>query len=217
MIRAKHTIAFVATALTLGACTDPAYMTEDRNRTQDGAIVGGILGAVVGASANDNNRLAGAVVGGAIGAAAGAAVGYSLDQQAADLRQDLGDDRITIRNTGEELIVTMPQDILFETDSYTVRADLARDLRRLANNLQDYPNSTVDVIGHTDNVGAASYNQSLSTRRAQSVANILLNAGVQDWRIRSYGRGENDPVASNLTAEGRQQNRRVEIIIRPTN
>ena len=215
MIRAKHTAMIAAVALTLTACTDPQYLTEDRNRTQEGAVAGGIFGALLGASANDDNRLGGAIVGGAIGAAAGAAIGSHLDQQAEDLRRDLGDDRISIVNTGDELIVTMPQDILFATDSDTVRSDLNRDIRALAANLLRYPNTTVDVVGHTDNVGEASYNQSLSQRRAWSVATILLSEGVPETRLRAYGRGENDPVASNLTAEGRAQNRRVEIIIRP--
>jgi outer membrane protein OmpA-like peptidoglycan-associated protein len=87
----------------------------------------------------------------------------------------------------------------------------------MARNLQQYPASTVDVIGHTDNTGSADYNQDLSARRASAVAGVLLEQGVDPARVRSFGRGENEPVATNLTPEGRQQNRRVEIIIRPTN
>ena len=139
-----------------------------------------------------------------------------MDRQAQELRSDLSNDQIKIENTGSELIVTMPEGILFDIDSAAIRASLQRDVRALAGNLQDYPDSTVDVIGHTDNTGSASYNQDLSARRAGAVAGVLLEAGVANFRVRSYGRGENEPVATNLTPEGRQQNRRVEIVIRPS-
>jgi len=143
-------------------------------------------------------------------------IGNALDRQAADLRASMNNSDVQIVNTGNELIVTMPQDILFAVDSYTVRSDLQTDLRALAQNLQSYPNTTVDVIGHTDNTGDAGYNQGLSARRANAVANVILGAGVSSSRVRAFGRGEDAPIASNLTPEGRQQNRRVEIVIRPT-
>jgi outer membrane protein OmpA-like peptidoglycan-associated protein len=157
------------------------------------------------------------VLGAAAGAAVGGAIGYSLDQQAADLRASMANDNIVIDNRGDHLMVTMPDGILFDTDSAAIRAGLQADLRAMARNLQQYPASTVDVIGHTDNTGSADYNQDLSARRASAVAGVLLEQGVDPARVRSFGRGENEPVATNLTPEGRQQNRRVEIIIRPTN
>ena len=110
----------------------------------------------------------------------------------------------------------MPQDILFATDSAALRPDLSRDLEAVATNLQRYPSSTVQVLGHTDNTGSASYNRDLSQRRAASVAAILVRNGVQPNRVVTYGMGEDQPVASNLTVDGRAMNRRVEIIIRPT-
>ena len=110
----------------------------------------------------------------------------------------------------------MPQDVLFATDSATLRPDLTYDLRAVAGSLNRYPDSSVEVIGHTDNSGAAAYNQDLSQRRATSVAQVLRDAGVQGNRLAAYGRGEDQPVASNLTPEGRAANRRVEIIIRPS-
>jgi outer membrane protein OmpA-like peptidoglycan-associated protein len=118
--------------------------------------------------------------------------------------------------SGDQLIVTMPQDVLFATDSAAVRPDLQRDLYTLAGSLNRYPDTTVEVIGHTDNTGDAAYNMRLSRQRAQSVASILVNAGVPSYRVVPIGRGEDQPIASNLTAEGRQANRRVEFIIRPT-
>ncbi|MDG3042843.1 OmpA family protein [Roseicyclus marinus] len=184
-------------------------------RTQSGAIIGGMLGAAAGAFGNDSDPGMGAIVGGAAGALAGGAIGAALDRQARDLRGSLASDDIRIVNTGEELVVTMPEGILFDIDSAAIRASLQSDLRALARNLQQYPDTTVDVIGHTDNTGSAGYNQDLSARRAQAVAGVLLEQGVSPGRVRAFGRGEDEPVASNLTPEGRAQNRRVEVVIRP--
>ncbi|WGH77569.1 OmpA family protein [Jannaschia ovalis] len=203
----------VSGVLGLTACVDTT--TGEPNRTRSGALIGAGIGAAAGAIAGDGSRAdeiaAGAIAGGLIGGA----IGANLDRQAADLRRQLGDDRITIVNTGSELIVTMPQDILFATDSATLRPDLQSDIRALAGNLQQYPNTTVQVIGHTDNTGAAAYNQDLSERRARSVASVLINQGVSSRRVVSIGRGESQPIASNQTPAGRQQNRRVEIVITP--
>jgi len=189
---------------------------DPNQRTKQGAIIGGLVGAATGVIVGDDaeERRRGAVIGGVIGAGGGAIIGNQLDKQAAELRQQVGND-VQIVNTGNELIVTMPQDILFAVDSDTLRSDLQSDLRALATNLNNYPNSTVDIIGHTDNTGDAGYNQDLSQRRAQSVRNILINSGVDGFRLRAIGRGEDQPVASNLDAAGRTQNRRVEIVIRP--
>ena len=215
----------LVSVLVLGACTDPAAFggnggggfADGSNRTRDGAIIGGVIGAVTGAVVGDSEeeKRRGAFLGAAIGAGAGAVVGNLLDKQAAELEQNL-DGRIGIVNTGNELIVTMPQDLLFPVDSASLRPDLQSDLRVLASSLNEYPNTTVDIIGHTDNTGEAGYNQGLSQRRAQGVAGILVGAGVTPGRVRSIGRGEDAPIASNLTPEGRAKNRRVEIIIRPT-
>lgn len=214
----KSALTGAALLLALGACTDPSVRTEDPNRrTKEGAAIGAAAGALAGILTGDNarERRRGAVIGGVVGAGAGALIGNSLDKQAAELQRDL-DSNVGVVNTGSELIVTMPQDILFAVDSYTVSATLRDDLLVLAQSLNDYPDTTVDVIGHTDNTGEASYNQALSARRAAAVSNVLLDGYVAASRIRAYGRGEDAPVASNLTEEGRAQNRRVEIVIRPT-
>ena len=206
-------LAASAGVLFLAACDDP--MTGQTDRTRTGALAGAAIGGVVGAGTGDGG-LGRTAVGAGIGAAAGGLIGQQLDRQAEALRREMGDDRINIENTGEELIVTLPQEILFATDSAEVRPDLRRDLRAMAANLNRNPGSRVQVIGHTDSTGAAAYNQSLSERRANSVANVLRDAGVSNNRITAVGRGEDQPVATNLTTEGRSQNRRVEIVIRPT-
>ncbi|MGH1331103.1 MAG: OmpA family protein [Paracoccaceae bacterium] len=206
----------LAGALALSACSDPANMANGDSRAKQGAITGAIAGGIFGLSRGGDDAIIKGAVGAALGAAVGGAIGNQLDKQAGELRQDLGNDDVKIVNNGNELIVTMPQDILFATDSAVVNYGLQSDLRALAQNLQKYPDTTVDVVGHTDNSGAASYNQDLSARRASAVATLLIADGVRSSRIRAYGAGEDRPITSNLTPEGRAQNRRVEIIIRPT-
>ncbi|WP_309665429.1 OmpA family protein [Tabrizicola sp.] len=202
--------------LALTACVDPnAYPDDPNARARQGAILGGLTGAVLGGTSGGDDRLAKAAVGGIVGAALGGAIGSSLDAQAAELRGSLNSS-ISVTNTGEYLIVNMPQDLLFATDSATLRSDLTRDINAVASSLLKYPNSKIEVIGHTDNTGSAAYNQDLSQRRAVSVADVLRNSGVPSGRIVAFGRGEDAPIASNLTPQGRAQNRRVEIIIRPT-
>lgn len=210
-------------ALALTACThsgpiDPNRGPNNNQNAQQGALIGAGVGALAGLlTAGDDpadSRRA-AVTGALIGGAGGAVIGNQLDRQEEDLRRDLNNDAIDINNTGDRLIVTLPQAILFATDSTAVRTDLQRDLRTVAGNLQAYPNSTIQVIGHTDSDGDAGYNLDLSNRRASSVASVLIDAGVSPGRIRTIGRGEDQPVASNLTADGKAQNRRVEIVILP--
>ncbi len=205
--------------MALGACTDPGTLSlpsDPNQNTKQGAILGGIVGAGVGAIANNSNPLLGAAAGGAIGAAGGALIGNQLDKQAAELRQQLANDGITIVNAGDRLIVTVPNDITFDTDSSTVRPALRDDLARVGQNLVNYPNSNVQIVGHTDSDGEASYNQDLSVRRANAVADVLQANGVNFSRITTIGQGENNPIASNLTPEGKAQNRRVEIVIVPS-
>lgn len=200
-------------ALSITACTSPTG--EMGPRTKDGAVAGAMVGGLIGAISGDDNKLGGAALGAAIGAGVGGVIGSQLDKQARELEASMGNDQVRIVNTGESLVVTMPQDILFATDSAVVNPGLRSDLGALARNLLNYPNSAVEVIGHTDNVGDAGYNLALSQRRAASVASVLFQNGVPSSRVVTIGRGESRPVASNLTPEGRQQNRRVEIIIRP--
>jgi outer membrane protein OmpA-like peptidoglycan-associated protein len=218
MIRSSILLVAVA-ALGLSACTTgPLVDPNDPNRQAKtgavaGAAAGGLLGRILGG--NDSGERNRATVAGAVlGAAAGAAIGNQLDKQEAELRQQLGGN-VDIRNTGDRLIVTMPNDILFATDSAAVDPQLLPDLRDVAASLLSYPQTTAQVIGHTDSDGDAGYNLDLSQRRAQAVANVLITAGVPAGRVQVTGRGEDQPIASNLTAEGKQQNRRVEIVILP--
>lgn len=203
-------------ALALAGCTEPLGQNGQMTREQQGALTGAAIGGLIGGIAGDDHKLDKAVIGAAAGALVGAAVGSDLDRQAAALTTAIGNSDVTVVNTGDSLVVTMPQDITFATDSAQVRSDLQVSLANAAATLNQYSNSTIQVIGHTDNTGSSAYNQSLSLERANAVAAVLMANGVSSGRISTAGRGEDAPVASNLTAAGRAQNRRVEIIIIPT-
>lgn len=209
------TLGFIgAAALSLTACDTVDFNRADVNKSQTGALIGGVLGGLVGASSDDNKVLKG-VVGAGIGAAAGGVIGHQLDKQAQDLRNDIPNEQIAIENTGSELKVTLPQALLFASDSATLDPALQNDLRALAGNLNSYPDSSVRIVGHTDDTGSDAHNFDLSERRAQAVSWVLEGAGVTSTRLISIGMGETQPVAANFTEEGKAQNRRVEIVIRP--
>ncbi|MBT8411385.1 MAG: OmpA family protein [Octadecabacter sp.] len=206
----------LSSVLALTACEEMNDPNNPNRNTQTGAAVGAGLGALVGIASGDSaeDRRRGAVVGALIGGGIGGLAGANLDRQEAELRQQLGSNA-QIVNTGQQLIVTLPQDILFATNSATLSGGLRSDLTALAASINRYPDTTVNVIGHADNTGSASFNQDLSARRAQAVSSVLIESGVQPFRIRSIGRGEDSPIATNLTPEGRAMNRRVEITITP--
>lgn len=207
-----------AAAIALSACTPvDQYSANPNQRTKEGALTGAAIGAGLGVltGRGGKDKLDRAVIGGAIGALAGGVIGSNLDRQASELQAELNDNRIRIINEGNQLRVVMPEGILFATDSAAIQGSIRNDLYTVADNLNRYPNTRVEVVGHTDNTGSAAYNQDLSERRAAAVAAVLRGAGVSGGRIVSYGRGESAPVASNLTPEGKAQNRRVEILIIP--
>lgn len=220
MASKKVLAALLISTLAVSACNTSTGFDQniDRTKTKQGAIIGGLVGAVAGMSKSGDNsveRKQRAVRGALIGAGLGAAIGNELDKQAAELQRDMNNNDVIIQNTGDRLIVTLPQDILFAVDSTHITPSLRSDLSVLAQNLINYQNSTIQIIGHTDNTGSADYNQSLSTERALAVSSILQQNGVPQFRIQSTGRGESQPIASNLTPEGRAQNRRVDVVILP--
>lgn len=206
-------------ALSLSACAPQSYSNpNDPNaNARAGAIAGAVVGGLAGALQPGRGALGKSLVGAAAGAAVGAIAGGALDQQAQDLRSALGNNNIGVTNTGSELVVSMPQDILFDTNSTVIKRRMQTELASVAQNLLHYPNSDVTIIGHTDNTGSAAYNLQLSQQRADAVAGVLEDNGVNPNRVQTIGRGESQPIATNLTAAGRAKNRRVEIHIRPLN
>ncbi len=213
----KLPLVLAAASLTFVAACDQTGPNQMQN-TQQGALIGAAGGAVLGAITNNDGsvreRNQAALVGAALGAGVGAGVGNSLDRQAEDLRRQLRND-VGVSNNGRDLRVVLSQDLLFATNSTQLSGTAQNELRIVAGSLQQYPDTTINVIGHTDNVGDAAFNQDLSERRAQAVSGVLLSGGVSPTRVRSIGAGENQPVASNLNEAGRQANRRVEIVITP--
>jgi len=183
------------------------------SNTEKGAAVGAGAGAVVGGAIGKatGNTARGAILGAIVGGTAGAIIGQRMDRQAAEMQKELPDARI--ERVGEGILVTFDSGILFDFDSATLRPEAREKLRRLAESLKKYPETEVLIVGHTDSTGPEEYNQRLSERRAEAAAAFLMQQGIRPSRIRTMGKGETEPIASNATEEGRQLNRRVEIAI----
>ncbi len=204
-------IAFAAT-LAAGCTTDPYTGEQKIANTAIGAGVGSAVGAGIGALAGGGD---GALIGAAAGAAVGSGVGYYMDRQEAQLRARLEGTGVRVVRQGDNLKLIMPGNITFATDSANISPQFYPVLDSVALVLKEFNDTSINVSGFTDSTGSDSYNQLLSERRANSVASYLVQRGVNHNRIQARGFGERYPVASNATAMGRAQNRRVEITIRP--
>lgn len=201
-----------ATALVLTGCTANPYQPSNTTKGAAGGAVGGAaLGAIVAGSGNRNE---GALVGALLGAAIGGGIGHYMDQQEAHLRQGLQGTGIDVNRVGDEIQLIMPGSITFATNEDRIEPSFHETLNNVANILRQYDQTTIDVEGHTDSTGSFQYNQQLSERRAQSVAQYLIGSGVSPMRVTTRGFGPSMPVASNDTPHGRSLNRRVEIKIR---
>jgi len=183
------------------------------NKKESGAVIGATAGAAVGAVVGNANgsTAKGAIIGAAVGGAAGAVIGHQMDQQAKEIKQNIPG--AIVERVGEGLQVTFESGLLFDFDSDVLRAEARSNLATFAKSLDKYPGTDVLIVGHTDAKGTDSYNQSLSARRAAASESYLASQGVLRTRVRSTGRGEAEPVATNDTEAGRQQNRRVEVAI----
>lgn len=213
-------IAVVAAGLSLAACTttDP-YTGETRaNNTGRGVLIGAAAGAALGYLTNTSDSEEGrtnALIGAGVGALAGGVVGNYMDRQEREMREAMRDSGVGVRREGNDLRLIMPGDVTFATNSTEITNQFYPVLNDVADVLEQYPATYVDVIGHADSTGDAGYNQRLSEQRAQAVAGYLIAQNVMRDRFYVGGLGETSPIASNETPAGRAQNRRVEIIIRP--
>ncbi|MDZ4673530.1 MAG: OmpA family protein, partial [Gemmatimonadota bacterium] len=165
----------------------------------------GVIGKVAGSTAK------GAIIGAVVGGTAGAIIGSQMDKQAQELEQNIKGARV--ERVGEGIQVTFESGLLYDFDSDVVKPDARANLRELAASLGKYPNTDLVIIGHTDQVGSYTYNQSLSERRARAAATYLITVGVDGGRLATHGLGETEPVASNDSESGRAANRRVEVAI----
>jgi outer membrane protein OmpA-like peptidoglycan-associated protein len=222
----RHRIA--TTCLVLGlashvACTTDPYTGERQvSKTAAGAAIGGAAGAATGAAigaATGGNRGKRAGIGAAAGAAAGVlaggAVGAYMDHQESKLREQLQGTGVSVTRVGNDLILNMPGAITFEVDRSDIRSDFYDVLNSVVLVVKEFDKTLIDVAGYTDSTGDASYNQTLSEKRAASVGQYLTSQGVAAGRVVTRGYGERNPVASNDTVAGRQQNRRVELKLVP--
>jgi outer membrane protein OmpA-like peptidoglycan-associated protein len=203
----RSTIALTLAALSLSAC-QTLNTSKERGAVigaAGGAVVGGVIGKHQGSTAK------GAIIGATVGGVIGGVIGHQMDQQAKELEQNIPG--AVVERVGEGIQVTFASGLLFDFDSDRIKPDAATNLRNLASSLGKYPNSSLLIVGHTDAVGADSYNQSLSERRARSTAAYLTSQGVELGRLRTMGLGETEPVAPNDSDAGMQKNRRVEVAI----
>ena len=216
MNKSRIVISSLAAAALLGtaACvTDPNTGERHVSRTAIGGAGGAALGYLLGGLIGGKTAR---IVGAGIGGVAGGAVGYQLDQQIRELDEATEGTGVDVTETpdGTGILVNLP-DVTFAVDSTTISPSFRAALDEVAASLQKYPNSLVDVMGHTDSTGSDSYNLDLSRRRAEAVANHLSSRGVSRARLATIGYGEQYPRADNATPEGRTLNRRVEIRITP--
>lgn len=212
----KRTLAVMAAALALGACaTDPVTGEAIWGNTGRGAAIGAIAGGIGGVFAGGNDGR-NAAVGAAVGALAGAAIGRYMDGQEEDMRRRVAASGIGIQRIGDRIELVMPSDVTFAKGSATLDPAFMPTLDKVAESLNLYPKTTIDIIGHASTEGAEQANLDLSYRRAQAVMAYLQGKGVLAQRMASGGLGESQPlVYPDDTEAKRQQNRRVQVILRP--
>jgi outer membrane protein OmpA-like peptidoglycan-associated protein len=213
----RNLIAATALMAMLAGCTTNPYTGE--SQAGKAGVYGGIgaaAGAVIGAATSSKkDRAKGALIGAAVGGATGGGYGYYVDTQEAKLRQTLQGTGVQVQRNGDDLKLIMPGNITFGSNSADISSSFYPTLNSLVLVFKEFNKNGVNIVGHTDSTGSQELNQSLSQRRAQSVANYLTANGVPGQRISAYGAGPSQPIASNATDAGRAQNRRVEINLRP--
>lgn len=210
----------VGVALSLAACTtiNPYTGESQTSNAAKGTAIGAVSGALVGLAAGKDakSRRNYALAGAGVGAATGAGVGVYMDTQEAKLRQELASTGVSVIRDGDNIILSMPGNITFPTDGSNVTTGARDILGSVSKVLKEYKKTSITVAGYTDSSGKAAYNQLLSEKRAQSVADSLMDFGVERKRVHVQGFGSANPIASNSTPEGRAQNRRVELALVPT-
>ncbi|MGB5354216.1 MAG: OmpA family protein [Woeseia sp.] len=205
-------------ALLLGCQTlDPYTQEAKTSQATKGAIIGAVAGAVVGLVSGDDavERRQRALIGAGVGALAGGAVGNYQDRQEAKLRAELQGSGVSVTRMGDNITLNMPGNVTFATNSSDLSPAFFNVLNSVSKVMVEFDKTVVEVAGHTDNTGSDAYNQSLSERRAGSVAQYLQSQGINSQRLITVGMGESRPVADNSTDSGRQANRRVEITMVP--
>lgn len=210
--------AIIGTFVVSGCSTVNPYTNEQQTaKATSGAIIGAVAGAAVGvASSSKSDRGKGALIGAASGAAVGGGIGYYMDVQETKLRQQLASTGVSVTRNGDNIILNMPNEVTFGVDQTELSDGASRVLNSVALVAKEYSKTQLNVLGYTDSSGSGAYNLRLSQVRASEVANYLMSKGIAASRVKSKGMGKASPIASNASAEGRAQNRRVEIVLTPT-
>lgn len=217
----RKTLLITSTVLLLQACTtfDPYTGEEKTSKTAIGASIGAGVGAVAAyfdnkgeSSRKRNQRILAAASG---GAAVGGGIGYYMDAQEAKLRKQLRHSGVSVERSGNDINLIMPSNITYASNSANINANFYSVLNSVALVLKEFDKTLVVVAGHTDSTGSDTYNQTLSDKRAQSVSSYLIAQKIISDRLESIGFGEQRPIASNTTEQGREKNRRVEITLHP--
>ena len=213
----RHSSRIQITALALGSlllvgCASTG--NPDTAKTRSGAAIGAGIGAVIGLLSK-GDKFENAAIGAAIGGLGGAAIGNYQDQQERKLRAQLANSGVEVQRVGNNITLDMPGGVTFATNSADINANFYSVLDQVAATLGEFNQTVIEVAGHTDSTGARAYNMTLSERRAGSVVSYLLGRGIARERMIAVGAGPDHPVDTNETAEGRAQNRRVEITIVP--
>ena len=217
----KHTILLTSLCLTLGVsgCTtiNPYSGEEQTSNAVKGGAIGAATGALVGVlSSSKKDRGKGALIGAASGAALGGGIGYYMDVQEAKLRQKMKGTGVSVTRSGDQIILNMPNNVTFDSNASQLKPAGANTLSGVAMVLKEYEDTRVHIIGHTDSSGSRELNMRLSEQRAESVGTALITMGVDASRLSMSGVGPDQPVASNSTAAGKAQNRRVTLTLSPT-
>jgi outer membrane protein OmpA-like peptidoglycan-associated protein len=203
----------------LSACTtvNPYTREDQTSKAAIGVGVGALAGAVIGLISGDDSRerRKRALIGAGLGGLAGGSVGYYMDVQEAKLRQQLSSTGVSVTRQGNNIVLNMPSNITFGVDSSSINGNFFNVLNSVDLVVKEYDKTLIEIMGHTDSSGSRDYNQSLSERRATSVSQYFASRGVKPLRLATYGHGEDYPIASNDSDQGRSQNRRVEIVLVP--
>ena len=218
MFKPSRLLIAASTAVLLAGCASQnPYDNQppSSNKTATYGGLGALAGAAAGALISHDNRGKGALIGAAIGGASGAGYGYYADKQEAELRQSMQGTGVEVQRQGDQIKLIMPGNITFATDSSEIVSNFYAPLNNLASSFKQFNQNSIEIVGFTDSTGSRQYNMDLSQRRAQSVATYLTAQGVDGSRLSTRGAGPDQPIASNATADGRAQNRRVEVNLRP--
>ena len=218
MFKPSRLLIVASTAVLLAGCASQnPYDNQppSSNKTATYGGLGALAGAAAGALISHDDRGKGALIGAAIGGASGAGYGYYADKQEAELRQSMQGTGVEVQRQGDQIKLIMPGNITFATDSSEIVSNFYAPLNNLASSFKQFNQNSIEIVGFTDSTGSRQYNMDLSQRRAQSVATYLTAQGVDGTRLSTRGAGPDQPIASNATADGRAQNRRVEVNLRP--